>query len=109
VHYAFLPSGRACLLSILAACPANALVISSTWRLEGRRQFDTVLRLKGCGELIERLHEDWRTCEPGGEPRRGDRQRPSILGQDWGILVDPTVGLSETHIAEAIARLQDEG
>lgn len=63
VHYAFLPAARTCLLSILDARPDAALVISSTWRLEGPMELATVLRLNGCGDLVQRLHQDWRTRE----------------------------------------------
>jgi hypothetical protein len=123
VHHSFLPSARVHLLSILAACPDAAVVISSTWRLEPRIEMDTVLRLNGCGEVVERLHEDWRTCGPASQATRADEiaewllrhpevtravaidNDPSIAGRSWAVLVDPATGLTAESVSAATALL----
>jgi hypothetical protein len=126
VHYAFLPSARTCLLSVLSACPDTALVISSTWRLEGIVEFSTIFRLNGCGELLQRLHEDWRTCEEAPAASRADEiaewlsrhpevihaaaidNDPSIVGRPWAVPVDPEVGFSEELAVAATALLRPD-
>jgi hypothetical protein len=121
VHYAFAPAAKELLLHMIGQCPDTALVISSTWRLEGKAELAALLRLNGCGDILNRLHEDWLTCEPW---RGGDRaaeiaewlsRHPevtraaavdndaSIGGQPWAVLVDPETGLSERNVAAAIA------
>jgi hypothetical protein len=124
VHYAFLPSARSCLISLLSSCPETALVVSSTWRMEGRREFETILRLNQCGEFIERLHDDWRTCEPISNATRVDEitewltrhsevmhaaaidNDPSIAGKPWAVLVDSAEGFTDEGKMATIALLQ---
>ena len=126
VHYAFLPAARTHLMAILSACPDTAVVISSTWRLEGRKEMELVLRLNDCSELIERLHEDWRTCEEARNVSRANEiaewlsRHPevthaaaidndvSIAGQPWAIVVDPETGLSAENAGAAITLLQPD-
>ena len=126
VHYAFLPSARACLLSLLSECPDTALVISSTWRLEGIAEFSTIFRLNGCGEYLQRLHGDWRTCDEVRGVSRSDEidewlsrhpevihaaaidNDPSIVGRPWAVPIDPLVGFTEEPTLAAIALLRPD-
>ena len=124
VHYAFLPSARSNLTSLLSTCVDTGIVISSTWRMEGRRELETILRLNQCGEFIERLHNDWRTCEPTSSAARVDEidewlsrhpevmhaaaidNDPSIAGRPWAVLVNPAEGFTDEGTIAAIALLR---
>ena len=124
VHYAFLPSARSNLSSLLSTCADTGIVISSTWRLEGRRELETILRLNQCGEFLERLHDDWRTCEPTSGATRSDEiiewlsrhpevarvaaidNDPSIDGKPWAVLVDPTKGFTDEGATAAAVLLR---
>ena len=123
VHYAFVPEACDALLRIMAASPDTAMVVSSTWRLEGRKEVETVLQLNGCQDLSGRFHLDWATGDEQKGLSRADeistwlKNHPevervaaidddlSIASQPWGIWIDPTSGLTDVHVVTVLERL----
>ena len=126
VHYAFSPAALKSLRQITTECPTAALVISSTWRLEGRREVEMVFRLNGCPELLVRFHDDWATRELRPDGNRADEisdwlmrhpeithaaaidNNESILGKRWAVLVMPSKGLSDTDAFAAIKLMKND-
>jgi hypothetical protein len=120
VCYLFAPDALAALRAVLDACPAAALVLSSTWRGEGRAMVETVLRMNGAAELAGRFHPDWIT--PDGANRAAEidgwlavhpditaaaalDDDPAIAGRPWAVLIDPGTGLTNADAARAVALL----
>ncbi len=69
VCYLFAPDALTGLRAMLDACPAAALVLSSTWRGEGRAMVETVLHMNGGAELAERCQcrlDHAGRCHPRG-------------------------------------------
>jgi hypothetical protein len=91
--------------------------------LEGRKEVETVLRLNGCNELLERFHHRWSTgLEQPGVSRADEisdwlQDHPevervaavdddlSIVSQPWGVWIDPAIGLAKGNMPAVLERL----